>query len=114
MRSTFSRILSRRSLSRFGLEARNLFTTASACSLRWPAIKAESQLLTKNILRLRLRFGSSASDRSRYGRVRSDCLSVLKGTIADSIQLSLISLLFTKSFQYFALFSAVPKAARAA
>jgi hypothetical protein len=73
MMSAFFRIFKRRSLSSVGLSARNLFTILSASSLRWPPMKAPSQPFTKNILRLRLWFGSSFRARSRYGSVRSEC-----------------------------------------
>jgi hypothetical protein len=43
----------------------------------------------------------------RYGKVRALCRVELNGPKAASIQLSLMSLLDVKSFQYLALFSAV-------
>src|SRR5690606_4944010 len=112
--SAFSRIFSRRSLSSFGLSARNLLMMPRASSLRWPPMNAPSHPLTKNILRFALWFGNSFNARSKYGRVRSLCRSEFHGPRAASIQLSLMSLLLTKSFQYFALFSGVAMPPRAA
>ncbi len=68
IRSRFSRIFSRRSLSRFGLSARNLLTMFNASSLRWPPMNAPSQPFTKNIFRLRLWLGSSCKSFLKIGQ----------------------------------------------